>query len=534
MKIWKYRSVKVAIVFAIIATLIEILLSYSLSLLVVESKLALLRNVFIILSIYLLHGAFIYLNTKTKAMAEYFVSLDLKQKLDKYTINLSYEDYYKKDYGERISIYSNDVAKVLELVLQKYLSMIEKLFAGIFIVISLFTIHYSMVILAFVSFFIMVFIPNLFQKRLSNYIQNVQTSKEKYVSKIRELLQAFDTFLENSAFSLFLSKSRIAAENYAYISLKANTFAGLMSSVLTIVNSIVTIAALSLIAYFVIEGKVEMGMFLVVSALLPSFGGAVMGFLSEREFYKSGLELYEAKFGGVDLKQFNESIFYTSIKLNEDVKNVEYNTAVETINISQIKLIDVCVTYDKQSIIFPPLLKFDKGKRYAIIGKSGSGKSSLLNVILGKLTTFSGKKEINGEVYDKSKTLFESIAYVNQHTFLFNDTVRNNIDLFGEYSDSKLIEILKRLNLENINLDTILEDNGKNISGGQRQRLAIARSLLRNKEFLIFDEATASLDPKTAVEIEKLALENAKTLIIVAHNLTEENKNKLDEIINLR
>lgn len=534
MKIWKYRSVRGAILFCIIVALFETLTSYSLSLLVATSKDKLLRNVIIVVSIYLLNAIFMYLNSRAKAIAEYFVTLDIKQKLDKEIANLSYGSYYKKDYGERLSIYSNDVVKVVELVLTKYLSMVEKLFVTISIILALFTVHYSMVILAILSLAIMVLIPGLFQNKLSFYIQNVQNGKEKYISKTRELLQGFDTFLENSAFSLFLSKSRAAAIHYSKVALKADKFTGLMSATLTFINSLVTVLALGLVSFFVIEGKIELGMLLVVITLLPSFGTSVMGFLSEREFYKSGIELYKKKFLESDSITNREEIFYRAISPQTDLFEVCYKEESVAMDIQQLNLKDVTVTYsDQQTVTLPKQLEFNKGNKYAIIGKSGSGKSTLLNVLLGKIEQFSGTREINGEVYEHTRTLFDSIAYVNQHTFLFNDTVRNNIDLFSKYSDEMLKELLHHLNLDSLSLDTELVDNGKNLSGGQRQRLALARCLLRDKEFIVLDEATASLDATTAKEIEALIFEKAHTLVMITHRLSEENYTELDQIIEL-
>lgn len=534
MKIWNYRSVKLAMLFCIIVALFETLTSYSLSLLVVTSKDRLLSNVLIVSGIYLLNAVFMYLNSRAKAIAEYFVTLDIKQKLDKQIVSMSYESYYEKDYGERLSIYSNDVIKVLELILTKYLSMVEKLFVAISIVVALFAVHYSMVILALVSLVLMVLIPGLFQNKLTHHIQSVQNGKEKYLSKTRELLQGFDTFLENSAFSLFLSKSREASIHYSKIALKADKFTGLMSATLTFVNSIVTIVALGLVSFFVLEGKIEVGMLLVVITLLPSFGTSVMGFLSEREFYKSGIELYNSKFFDSDSLDNREDVFYKSISPKTDLSEVLYKKEPISTEIEQLILKDIKVSYpNQQTVILPKNLEFNKGSKYAIIGKSGSGKSTLLNVLLGKLENFSGTREINGEICEHSKTLFDSISYVNQHTFLFNDTVRNNIDLFSMHSDEELNELLHRLNLDMLSLDMELMDNGKNISGGQRQRLALARCLLRNKDFLVLDEVTASLDSMTAEEIESLIFENSNTLVMITHTLSEETRERIDQIIEM-
>ncbi|MDO4814386.1 MAG: ABC transporter ATP-binding protein [Gemella sp.] len=531
MKIWKYRSVKLAILFVMLVSLVEVAMSYSLAYLVVKTTEELYRNALIVLGIFLINALFMYVNTKVKSLAGYYVSQDLKQKADKYISTMSHQKFYEKDYGERLSVYINDVTSLLGLTLTRYLSMVEKAFTTIFIIVALFTIHYSMVLLAIVSLVLMVGVPGLFQAKLSAHMQNVQTGKEKYLGKMRELLQGFDTFLENSAFSIFLGKSRKAAFEYATTVYKAEKFAGIMSAALTFVNSLVTVLALSLVSYFAIQGKVAEGMFLAVTALLPSFGEAVMGFLSEKEFYKSGLDLYQTRFAELDKEEFSEEKYLTGIRS----KKLAGFSFVEKSNnkksVENIKMTDVVINFADKSITLPKDIEFNKGMKYAIIGESGSGKSTLLNVVLGKLENFTGSKKVDG--VEENDAMFDRVAYVNQHTFLFNDTVRANIDMFNKYDDSKLEETLRRLRLENISLDTVLEDNGKNLSGGQRQRLAIARSLLREKEMLILDEATSALDEKTAIEIEELAFENASTVIMVSHHLSEKTKARLDKIIEL-
>ena len=122
---------------------------------------------------------------------------------------------------------------------------------------------------------------------------------------------------------------------------------------------------------------------------------------------------------------------------------------------------------------------------------------------------------------------------MNQETYLFNDTVKNNVDFNKELTDDEVNELLKNVGLKNIDANTHLTDNGKNLSGGQRQRLALIRALVRKKDILILDEATANLDKETEKIIEDLALKQSKTLIMITHRLTDEVTNRLDKVINI-
>lgn len=533
MKLLAYRSVKLAVVVTVFTAILEVMVAYSLAFLVADTAHELLRNSLLVAGIYVVYGVFMYLNAKLRALSLYHVSQDMKQKTDKWLAALSYQDFHQKDHGERLSVYVNDVNKVLDLTLTKYFSMVEKATVTLFIFGSLFTIHYSMALIALASFAIMAYVPSLFQKALSSHILGVQEAKETYLGKMRELLQGFDTFMENTAFSVFLRKSRQAAHQYATTNLNADAFTALMSACLTLLNSLLTVIALGILSYNVMKGRVPAGAFLSVTALLPNFGSAVMEFLSEKEFYQSGQTLYQNKFGMIANPAFSEPIFYQAVKptsrilmVKEDLPNDVLQTDVESLVLN-----DVAVTFDNNQLAFPTELTFDKGQKYAIIGTSGCGKSTLLKILTGQLRDFSGQYEINGE--QPSTNLFQQLSYVNQTTFLFNDSIRHNIDLTNQHRQEDLAAMLTMLGLEQFHLEDEIVDNGKNLSGGQRQRLAIARALLRDKSVLILDEATANLDEATSRQIEDYILSTGKMVIMVTHRLTEQLKNNLNQIITL-
>ncbi|HSN67311.1 MAG TPA: ABC transporter ATP-binding protein, partial [Fusibacter sp.] len=135
------------------------------------------------------------------------------------------------------------------------------------------------------------------------------------------------------------------------------------------------------------------------------------------------------------------------------------------------------------------------------------------------------------------ETYFHQLANIEQHVFIFEDTIRNNLCLYKNYSEADIQIAIDRAGLTDFvenhpeGLERMLFDNGKNISGGEKSRLAIARGLLQHAKIIILDEAFASLDPKIASEIEKtlLALEGV-TVINVSHVVFEESKKHYDEI----
>ena len=168
-------------------------------------------------------------------------------------------------------------------------------------------------------------------------------------------------------------------------------------------------------------------------------------------------------------------------------------------------------------------------------GKSGSGKSTLLKLLAGYYPEFEGKI-----CTDEIAALPDRLAMIHQKTFLFNDSVRNNLTLWKSYTENEISEVIKKAGLKEVmehlpqGLDTIIEENGSNFSGGECQRLAIARALLSGKDILLMDEATSALDEQTTNDVENsiLSLENI-TCISVTHRLSRENMKKYSAVLKM-
>lgn len=189
-------------------------------------------------------------------------------------------------------------------------------------------------------------------------------------------------------------------------------------------------------------------------------------------------------------------------------------------------------------------LEIKRGEAIAIIGPSGAGKTTLVDVLLGLLKPGSGSVTIDGRsIFEDPAMWAETVGYVPQSLFLLDDTIRNNI-AFGipeeKIDDSRIQKVLEEAQLKDMvdklpeGLDTNLGEQGLKISGGQRQRIAIARALYADPEILILDEATSALDKdaEAAVMSAVDALHGKKTLVIVAHRLST--IRKCDKIYEVR
>ncbi|MCD7832695.1 MAG: ABC transporter ATP-binding protein/permease [Lachnospiraceae bacterium] len=173
-------------------------------------------------------------------------------------------------------------------------------------------------------------------------------------------------------------------------------------------------------------------------------------------------------------------------------------------------------------------LELIPGGKYALVGTSGSGKSTLLQLLMGAYSGYSGSITLDGqELKDiHPDSLYYVMGLIGQEVFLFNDTIRNNITLFGDFPDNEINEVIRQARLTELIKEKgetyLCGENGSGLSGGERQRISIARALLRKTPILLVDEATAALDAETAGNVTEAILHLPKiTTVTVTHRLEE-------------
>ena len=185
-------------------------------------------------------------------------------------------------------------------------------------------------------------------------------------------------------------------------------------------------------------------------------------------------------------------------------------------------------------------LSIDKGEKVAIVGKSGSGKSTLLKLLLRYYEGYDGEIVIdnmeNREL--KISSTYDLISIIQQNVFMFDDSIKANIALYGNYTDDEIDRAIVQSGLLDLvktlpnGSDSSVGENGCNLSGGEKQRISIARALIKNTPILLLDEATASLDSETSYEIESSILDiEGLTSIVITHKLNEELLQRYDKIV---
>ncbi len=191
---------------------------------------------------------------------------------------------------------------------------------------------------------------------------------------------------------------------------------------------------------------------------------------------------------------------------------------------NQLRLEKVCFSYDtenKKEVLHDVCLTVNEGDFIGLTGKSGAGKTTLMDMILGLLPPTKGTYSVDGNIITAHNQLAPFFGYVSQNPCIITETVAENV-IFGREPNAEQVErVLKMAQLDEFQPDMYLAENGKNISGGQKQRIAIARALYGNPKLLILDEATASLDALTEEKISNViaSLKGKCTVIAIAHRL---------------
>jgi len=238
---------------------------------------------------------------------------------------------------------------------------------------------------------------------------------------------------------------------------------------------------------------------------------------------------------GQRIRSFAPNLNLIENEFLENEKNIsdEKNEKYEPLKFKNLKFKNVNFSYEKKekNILSDISLEINRGEIIGIYGESGSGKSTFVNLISGLLKPQKGTIQVNNENLELKKiNWLASLGYVPQQVTLFNDTIETNISFFenqdkNENFNKKITKVLEQANLKNLieslpdKVNTIVGENAAKLSGGQVQRIGIARALFNNPEFIIFDESTSSLDLENEKDIMRFvySLKKHKTVIIISH-----------------
>lgn len=458
----------------------------------------LIKNIFIIL-LNFMHNKFIK-----------DLRVSTTQLLLKNFLNKNFLFYLNENPSILIRKITTDISHAYNY-LSAYMKLIRESLLVIIIISSLIYIDpllYSVIFATFIILTILLyFVFRILLKKRSFIQQNMQSENLKNLTQLFNSIKEVKIFNKENYFYELFKKNINILENVNFF----NNFLTTLPRVFFEIISI--IAIVSLIISFILIEKTDT----IIVSTISLLGVAIVRFVPA--------------FNLINVSLSSLRWFLPSIKvIIEDLKNVKsINRKKTNKNIffrKYIELKDISFSYGRKNILQNVNFKISKGQKIGIVGISGSGKTTLINILMGLIKPSSGKIFLDKKLLNNDNLeILKNIGYVPQDPYLLDDSIQNNI-LFGSRLEKKrLKKIIENSQLENLigslknKENTKVGNTGSRISGGQKQRLSIARALYNDPEIIILDEATSALDHETETKIiENVFNTNKnKTIILITH-----------------
>lgn len=448
--------------------------------------------------------------------------VDLRSSLFEGIINSDFETFNRKSRDEYLSYLTNDV-NTFE---KNYFTALE----GLIVKTGLLIISLVIILFIDVKFFLIfsVYLLTLsfynlfFKKKIVNLTKEISNLNTSYSIQLANLFSGLDIIKSNNVEDIFLNNAKKVYVDQEKKKGRYFFINGLQEIFMSRIATISTILALLYVSYRISTNDMTFSL----ASLVFIFVNVAVQNLSEI-------------FPSYNKFMANDEIMNSRLLTSKvDTKS---SKGVNFIFNERIDIKDLTFSYKEKNVLDNINFSIQKGKKYLVKGNSGAGKSTLLNIMLSFLNNYEGSIEFDGvslKTIDR-EDYYRQIGIISQEVFLFEASLRDNISLFREYSDEEIANAIKIANLTKFvnslpnGLDTIIIDNGKEISGGERQRIAIAMAVIKKPSIIFADEITSSLNEDIAVEIERELLKLNCTIISISHRIYEETKNLYDGIIEI-
>ncbi|WP_149705985.1 ABC transporter ATP-binding protein [Campylobacter concisus] len=444
-----------------------------------------------------------------------------REKMVANLLNLDMDFFNEFRTGELISRTTNDIDRIRSIVS----SIIPELTRESVTIIGLLcVVVYQSPKLAFFALVVMpvaIYPISRLAKRMKKISKQSQEKTSDITSALSEIFTNIEIIKANNAQKY--EHSRFVDENNKFfrLNLKSVKIEQLVSPLMETIGSIGVAAVIIIGGKDVIDGQINMGAFFSFLTALFMLYTPLKRIVNIYNKMQDAIAASERTFFLMDkVSQIKDG----EKELNEEINLIKFN--------------DVRLSYGDKEVLKGINLEANKSEFIALVGSSGGGKSSLMNLLMRFYDVNGGEILINGiNLKDiKIHSLRQNIGLVTQRVYIFNDTVAKNVAYGREFNEDAVINALKLANAYEFvsklddGINTILNEFGTNLSGGQRQRIAIARALYQNPQILIFDEATSALDNESEKEITKAInnLRSKKIIFVIAHRLsTVENADKI-------
>lgn len=362
-------------------------------------------------------------------------------------------------------------------------------------------------------------LPKLIEKPLQKATELISNSNQQYLDTLNDWLAGLDQIQQFLAGAKLFSVVEKASKKLEDANVKQTAYIKLLNALNGIVSAAFGLILFILAGWLVKSGQIPIGALLVVGNF--------------RYYLNGGINTLTNGFGAI---KGSKTLL---AEVDESASDVPAQTEKDTVMPSVIKTKDLVLKFPNGERLTYPDLEIKQGEKILLTGDSGAGKSTLFKLILGELKPSTGKviyEDNDGKQIDPD---LSKIGYLPQDPVVFPATIEDNITMFNEKLNGKVDQVVKEVNFAddiakfNEGLDEKIDLDNLNISGGQRQKIVLARAKVHNSDIILIDEGTSAIDQKATMTILKNLLKSKATIVFIAHNFSEGMHQLFDREIHL-
>lgn len=478
-----------------------------------------LRNFVIISAISLVVAALSYVFINISQYLITYQAQDLNNSVRDKLVKHYFYDGKKHQVTEMQNRLTND----LQMVNENYIGAIFNLLYGnvmiISIIIYLIMLNWILLLTICLIVAITLVLPKLIEKPLQKANQLISDNNQVYLDTLNDWLQGLEQLRQFAAGAKLFSVSQLASKKLEDANVKQTTYTKLLNAITGIASAIFGLIIFLLSGLLVKNGLLEISALLVVGNFRFYLNQAINQISNARGQMKGIKKLVK--------------------EIDESAAPVSHSRKTNSIAPATIKTESLGLKFPNGESLTYPDLQIKQGEKILLTGDSGAGKSTLFRLILGELKPSSGKiifedKDGNQIVPDLRK-----IGYLPQDPVVFPASILDNITMFNDKLDNKVAEAVKEVNLSgdlkrfDKGIDKELNLDKLNISGGQRQKIVLARAKVHDSDIILIDEGTSAIDQKATMDILNNLLKSKATIVFIAHNFNEKMRDLFDREIHL-
>lgn len=454
-----------------------------------------MNEVFIILGLWIVSLIISYFQTVYQEIVIQNICNDMRSDMSYASWNIKANYIDNQEQKEIESFLQNDVNMIENKVLRSIFGMIRFMLRAILSLIALFYIHYLLFVVSLILSIILYFIPLLTKKMVSNVGNQVSEANKSYLNKINNMMKGIDVLKEFGGLNFYqdtFSQELLKIKNSRVLLAKETSKVTFIIFLLNVISQL---------AVIFVTGLLILNKLILVGAIL------------------STTDLAMKLFDSISAINQYLTIIHSSVQLLDKIDKFEASNdkTVEKpvlLTWNSVSISDLEFGYTTDRVLFSNVnLQLDKGKWYVLNGASGTGKSTLFKLLLQQLEPLKGKILIDGinmAQYNTDK-LF---SYLRQQGYMFDTSIKENI-LLGKDESDNFKEIINQLDID---LNKTIND----LSGGEKQKIAIARLLVNPNPIILLDESFSSIDiASSKVILDNLSKLEDTMVIIITHRMQE-------------